>query len=171
PLIASIWSMLPETCATDFDIETLFTFLREHDLLQIAGRPSWCTIEGGSKAYVNEILSKLDKSRLHLSTPVESLTRLEGSQILLKTSTGSFEHYDHVILACHSDDAMRILRNGEGVEGGTGITLEEERVLGAFRWIRNEVVLHSDTTQLMPQNRSAWSCWNYLASDNDEVSL
>lgn len=96
-----------------------------------------------SKAYVNQVLSKLDKSRLHLSSPVESLTRLKN-KVLLKTATGISEDYDHVILACHSDDAMRILRNGEGIEDGQGITLEEEKILGAFQWNRNEVVLHSD---------------------------
>ncbi|KAG6877698.1 hypothetical protein C0993_005023 [Termitomyces sp. T159_Od127] len=97
-------------------------------------------------AYIErwKVLSKLDKSRLHISSPVESLTRLKNSKILLKTATGISETYDHVILACHSDEAIRILRNGEGIEDGQGITSEEERILSAFQWNRNEVVLHSD---------------------------
>ncbi|KAG6854296.1 hypothetical protein C0991_008545 [Blastosporella zonata] len=100
---------------------------------------------------VTLILSKLGASHLHLSSPVESLTRLDGSQILLRTSTGVSEKYDHVILACHSDDALRILRNGEGIEGGRGVTPQEEKILGKFQWNKNEVVLHSDV-RLMPQN-------------------
>ncbi len=38
---------------------------------------------------------------------------------------------------------------------------EERRVLGAFRYSRNEAVLHGDTG-LMPKRRAAWSSWNYV---------
>ncbi|KAG6898399.1 hypothetical protein C0992_004110 [Termitomyces sp. T32_za158] len=148
-MTAAIWSTPPGRCIMDFPAKTLIQFLHNHHLLQITGKPSWLTLKGGSKAYVNQVLSKLDRSRLHISSPVESLTRLKNSKILLKTTTGISETYDHVILACHSDDAIRILRKGEGIEDGQGITLEEEKILGAFQWNRNDVVLHSDV-RLMP---------------------
>lgn len=41
-------------------------------------------------------------------------------------------------MACHSDDTLRIL--GEGGD----VSDEERRILGGFRWNRNEVVVHSD---------------------------
>ncbi|KAF5377876.1 hypothetical protein D9615_006709 [Tricholomella constricta] len=166
PMTAAIWSTPADKCSMEFPATTLIQFLHNHHLLQITGKPSWLTLKGGSKSYVNQILSNLDESHLHLSAPVRSLTRLsEGgtnaSQILLRTSSGISETYDHIILACHSDEAIRILRNGEGIEGGSGITPREETILGLFTWNRNEVVLHSDV-RLMPKARSAWSCWNYL---------
>ncbi|RDB14864.1 hypothetical protein Hypma_016412 [Hypsizygus marmoreus] len=163
PMTAAIWSTPPDKCAMDFPARTLIQFLHNHHLLQITGKPSWLTLKGGSKAYVNQILSTLPHSQLHLSTPVASITRLNASsKVLLKTEGGANEEYDHVILACHSDDAVRILRAGAG-ESGSGITPDEERILGAFRWSRNEVVLHSDV-RLMPKRRQAWSCWNYLTN-------
>ncbi|KAG5653758.1 hypothetical protein H0H81_010845 [Sphagnurus paluster] len=187
PMTAAIWSTPADKCAMDFPALTLIQFLHNHHLLQITGKPSWLTLKGGSKIYVNQILSKLDTTHLHLSSPIQSLTRLGASsstgspQILLKTTTGLSEIYDHVILACHSDDAIRILRNGKGVEGGSGISPLEESILGSFEWNRNEVVLHSDV-RLMPKSRSAWSCWNYLTTssvdgtgkrkaNSDDVSL
>uniref|UniRef100_A0A8H7XZA6 Amine oxidase domain-containing protein n=1 Tax=Psilocybe cubensis TaxID=181762 RepID=A0A8H7XZA6_PSICU len=113
-----------------------------------------------SHNYVNKILEKLPGEQLHLACPVESVRNVERSdggnpQVILSTKSGEEITYDHVILACHSDAALDILRNG-------GITDEEERILSQFEWNRNEAVLHSDV-KLMPKNRKAWSCWNYLS--------
>lgn len=63
-----------------------------------------------------------------------------GSPVVLTTADGKTETFDHVILACHSDTALGILRAGD-----SGATQDEERLLGAFKWNRNEAVLHSDT--------------------------
>ncbi|KAK1236106.1 hypothetical protein PQX77_000650 [Marasmius sp. AFHP31] len=76
-------------------------------------------------------------------------------KVTLATASGETEEFDHVILACHSDTALKILRAGQGV------TEEEERILGLFQWNKNESVLHHDE-ELMPLSRLAWSCWNYL---------
>ena len=56
---------------------------------------------------------------------------------MLTTAGNEHIEYDHVILACHSDTALEILRAGE-------ITEEEERILSQFDWNHNEAVLHSD---------------------------
>jgi predicted NAD/FAD-binding protein len=128
-----------------------------HHLLQITGKPSWLTIKGGrreesflqrqthskiffffdSKKYVESILSQLPVKQLHLSTPVHAVSSGEGNMIL-ETATGERETFDHIIFACHSDDALRIL------DTGGGATPEEREILGAFRWSNNEVWLHSD---------------------------
>jgi predicted NAD/FAD-binding protein len=72
-------------------------------------------------------------------TSVASLESEEGrkQKIQLVTADGNQEVYDHVILACHSDEALKILRAG-------GITEDEDRILSQIEWSRNEVVLHSD---------------------------
>ena len=56
----------------------------------------------------------------------------------LVTVTGERETFDHIIFACHTDDALRIL------DAGSGATSEERDILGAFRWAKNDVWLHSD---------------------------
>ncbi|KZT73872.1 FAD/NAD(P)-binding domain-containing protein [Daedalea quercina L-15889] len=163
PMTAAIWSTPPDKCALDFPARTLIRFMYNHHLLQILGKPSWLTLEGGSESYVKQILSNLPASQLHLSTRIQSAKRVSQHGVELVTSSGETVIYDHVIFACHSDSVLNILRTG-----GT-VTAEEERILGAFEWNKNVAVLHYDT-DLMPKQRVAWSCWNYLtASEEDEV--
>ena len=84
------------------------------------------------------ILSELDSNALHLSSPVHSVQTLESGKVLLTTASGKSEEYDHVVMACHADVSLKILR-----EGG-GVTREEEQILGGFQWNKNVAVIHSD---------------------------
>jgi predicted NAD/FAD-binding protein len=79
----------------------------------------------------------LPAAQLHISTPVHAVWSGKGNAIL-ETATGQRETFDHIIFACHSDDALRIL------DAGSGATPAERDILGAFRWNKNEVWLHSD---------------------------
>jgi len=90
-----------------------------------------------SKNYVETILSKLPAKQLHLSTPVHAVSSDKGKAILV-TATGKRETFDHIILACHSDDALRI------VDAGGGATPEEREILSKFHWVKNDLWLHSD---------------------------
>lgn len=95
-----------------------------------------------SRRYVNQILSRLPKSQLHLSTRVNcvSSARSEGEErqkVEITTNDNKKLIYDHVILACHSDDVSQILQVGDMREN-------EQKILGSFEWNKNEVVLHSD---------------------------
>ncbi|KAF9472116.1 FAD/NAD(P)-binding domain-containing protein [Pholiota conissans] len=160
PMTAAIWSTPPDDCSLDFPARTLIQFMYNHNLLQVTGKPSWLTIQGGSHNYVKKILSELPSENLHLSTGIKSVKSLPSTndqkpQVLLVTEHGEEQVYDHVILACHSDASLEILRAGN-------ITEDEERILGQFDWNHNEAILHSDVS-LMPKSRLAWSCWNYLS--------
>ncbi|KAH9841479.1 uncharacterized protein C8Q71DRAFT_331646 [Rhodofomes roseus] len=159
PMTAAIWSTPPDKCALDFSARTLIQFMHNHHLLQIFGKPSWLTLAGGSKCYVNRILSNLPAAQLHLSR-VKSAKVRKVHGIELKTASGERAVYDHVIFACHSDTALDILR------AGGGATPEEERILGAFEWNENVAVLHFDNA-LMPERRATWSCWNYLTASEE----
>ena len=155
PMTAAIWSTPPDTCALDFPARTLIRFMHNHHLLQIAGKPKWLTIPGGSHKYVKRIVSSLPPSNLHLSTPVQAISTTPGSsKVTIQLASGS-EQFDHVILATHSDTSLNMLRRGEG------LTKSEEAILGSFGWSKNRAVLHTDV-ELMPKRRAAWSCWNYL---------
>lgn len=57
----------------------------------------------------------------------------------MTTVGGKSEEYDHVIMACHADASLAILR------AGGGVTREEESILGGFQWNKNVAVIHSDT--------------------------
>jgi len=64
----------------------------------------------------------------------------------------SAEHFDEVILACHSDQALAML---------TDASEAERSVLSSVPYQANEVVLHTDT-RLLPRSRRCWSSWNAL---------
>lgn len=102
-----------------------------------------------SREYVNTILSKLPSGQLHLSSPISAVNAIPESPMLqVCTADGVVTGYDHVIFACHSDSALKILNASQGV------TEEEKSVLGSFRWSKNVAVLHSDARV----RREALSC-------------
>jgi predicted NAD/FAD-binding protein len=69
------------------------------------------------------------------------------------------ERFDHVVFACHSDQALQIL--------GRNATPLESEVLGRFPYCRNVAVLHTDES-VLPKTRRAWASWNYrLSGDVD----
>ncbi|MBL0728680.1 NAD(P)/FAD-dependent oxidoreductase [Piscinibacter sp. HJYY11] len=146
PMIGCIWS-----CPTDqmlrFPIATMIRFCHNHGLLQVANRPRWFTVTGGAREYVRKMLPRITDARLN--TPVRSVRRTpQGATV--STDHGS-EHFDEVVLACHSDQSLALLADA---------TPEERAVLGAIRYHRNRAVLHTDTS-VLPQRKLAWAAWNY----------
>ena len=91
-----------------------------------------------SKVYIDQVVSKIPRERIHLCSPVSSLKASPDGGVELRILDDQVISYDHVILACHSDTALNILRAGN-------ITSEEGSILSKFRWNTNEAVLHSDT--------------------------
>jgi predicted NAD/FAD-binding protein len=151
PMIGCIWS-----CPTDqmlrFPIATLVRFCHNHGLLQVANRPRWFTVRGGSRRYVEKMLTGVPDARLN--TPVRSVRRLppgSGAAGVVVASDAGSERYDDVVLACHSGQALALLADADEAE---------RAVLGAIRTHANRAVLHTDTT-LLPKRRRAWAAWNY----------
>jgi predicted NAD/FAD-binding protein len=150
PMIACIWSCPTEQMLA-FPVGTLLRFCHNHGLLQVSNRPQWMTVRGGSRQYVRRIVSGLEDARLNV--PVLGVQRRE-SGALVRTTRG-VEHFDRLVLACHSDQALRLL--------GADATPEETRALGAIEYHPNRAVLHTDAS-LLPARRSAWAAWNYESS-------
>ncbi|KAK4688090.1 uncharacterized protein P7C73_g2028, partial [Tremellales sp. Uapishka_1] len=162
PMTAAIWSTPADKAALDFPALTLIRFFHNHHLLQLTGKPKWLTVKGGSKKYVDAVLSKLPRENLHLNTEIVSVSsHAEG--VTLEEASGVRHVYDHVILATHSDTTLDMLRRGGGV------TSEEEKILSPCQWSTNEAVLHWDE-KLMPIRRRAYSAWNYLTSTSAPAS-
>ena len=64
---------------------------------------------------------------------------------------GEPERFDEVVLATHSDQALRMLADASD---------REHEILGAIPYQPNEAVLHTDRA-LLPRRRRAWASWNY----------
>ncbi|KAL2140966.1 hypothetical protein VTI28DRAFT_3011 [Corynascus sepedonium] len=155
PLTAATWSTSPDKCALDFPAVTLVRFLWNHHLLStFAARPSWLTINTGSKTYIDKVLKGFPSNHLRLNTTVTAVTNETDGRVRLHLEGGKSELFDHVILATHGDQAYSIIRSSA--------TEEERSILQKFRTTENEAVLHSDPS-LMPKSLAAWSSWNYLA--------
>lgn len=148
PMGAAIWSTSPALMLR-FPARFFVRFLMNHGMLTVNRRPVWRTVAGGSARYVEKLTAPF-RDRIRLNTPVEWIRRQPGS-VLLKARGHQVQRFDAVFLACHSDQALRLLADP--------CTAERE-VLGAIPYQRNEAVLHTDA-RLMPRRRLAWACWNY----------
>ncbi len=106
-----------------------------HLLSTVAARPHWMTIPGGSQQYIDAVMKDFPKDKVHMSCPVTSIEDING-KVILQFENDDEELYDHVILACHGDQALEIIRDG-GTE-------EERSILSGFKTSENVAYLHSD---------------------------
>jgi predicted NAD/FAD-binding protein len=154
PMIGCIWSC-PTEQMLRFPIATMIRFCHNHGLIQVANRPRWFTVAGGARHYVEKMIAKIPDARLN--TPVREVRRLPPGDgrggVLVATDAGT-EHFDELVLACHSDQALALLADA---------TPDERAVLGAIRYHRNRAVLHTDAS-VLPRRKLAWAAWNYEAS-------
>ena len=150
PMAAAIWSC-PAGQMLDYPLASFVRFCRNHGLLQVFDRPLWRTVRGGGREYVRKLAAAVDDIRL--ATPVRRLQRCADGLHL--HTDGAVEHYDQVVLACHSDQALALL--------DASATPAERRLLGAIRYAPNRAVVHTDPA-LLPRDPALWSAWNYLSS-------
>ncbi|MDP1526176.1 MAG: FAD-dependent oxidoreductase [Rhodocyclaceae bacterium] len=151
PMAAAIWSC-PTGQMLDMPLATFVRFCQNHGLLQIFDRPLWRTVKGGGREYVKKIAAQLDDIRL--ACPVVSITRdTQGLGLTLQHAAGA-ERFDQVVMACHSDQALKIL--------GATASHGQREVLSAIRYQPNRALLHTDPA-LLPRNPKLWSAWNYFA--------
>ncbi len=163
PMGAAVWSADPSSFG-EFPARSLFRFLENHGLLGVGDRPQWRSIAGGSRTYVDAIAADFDGD-IRLATPVHRVLPVterttQAVQIVTKRGT---ETFDRVVLAVHSDQALRMLERP---------TDAQRDILGAISFQPNRATLHTDTSLLSPQRR-AWSAWNYerRAADQRRATL
>ena len=152
PMGAAIWSMsLADMLG--FPLQFFVRFFKNHGLLSVSNRPQWCVIEGGSSSYI-EPLTRGFREQIRLNCPVDKVARSEAGVVI--HSTAGVEHFDRVVFACHSDQALALLADPSQAE---------QEILGALPYASNDVVLHTDT-RLLPDRKLAWASWNYRLSGN-----
>jgi len=148
PQLSAVWSADPRQ-AGSFPARFIAEFLANHGMLGFRDRPRWSTVVGGSARYV-EALTAPFSDRIRLGAPVRSVTR-GARHVEIVAAGGGVESFDHVILATHSDQALRLLSDASE---------RERELLGAIPYQRNEAVLHTDST-LLPRRRAARAAWNF----------
>lgn len=162
PMCAAIWSTSLEVSA-HFPLSFFLKFFNNHGLLNITNRPQWYTLIGGSNQYIGP-LTESYKNNILLSSAVHKVAKTaKGYRV---TANGREYHFDQVVFACHSNQALKML-DLSSFEQNHSDNLTS--VLGAIPYADNDVVLHTDTRQL-PKRPLAWASWNYLIKGTkDEV--
>lgn len=155
PMASAIWSC-PHDTIRDFPIRFIVEFYRNHGLLSVNDRPQWKVIKGGSRQYIPHLTESF-RDRIRLDSPVKSIRRNSDSGVEIESKAGR-EVFDHVIFACHSDQALRIL--------GSAATESEKDILSRFPYEENIAILHTDEA-ILPRTRRAWACWNYHIHKED----
>jgi len=157
PMCAAIWSTSPSASAA-FPLSFFLKFFNNHGLLNITNRPQWFTLVGGSNKYIGP-LTKSYQDKIRLNSPVSKVKKLEGGyEVTSNEETGIF---DHVVFACHSDQALKMLALESFDEA---YKQDLVGILGAIPYTDNEVIMHTDIAQL-PKRHLAWASWNYLIKD------
>ncbi|PSW38783.1 NAD(P)/FAD-dependent oxidoreductase [Photobacterium phosphoreum] len=160
PMGAAIWSSSLADMR-NIPLDFFLRFFLNHGLLDIVNRPQWYVIPGGSREYVNRMLVEIEPL-IKLNSPVQQVSRL-NDQVYI-TVNDSVEVFDHVIFACHSDQALALLADS---------TTNEQQILSAMAYQDNEVVLHTDES-ILPNEKAAWASWNYhlpLISNDSQQQL
>ncbi len=152
PMGAAIWSADPRYMLT-MPAEYFIRFFKNHGLLSVNQRPQWRVIQGGSREYVRKLTAPW-RDRIRVNCPVQQIRRL-ADQVELTLADGETAYFDQVIIAAHSDQALRMLADPSPAE---------REVLGSIAYQDNSVVLHTDT-RVLPRRRLAWAAWNYHLQD------
>ena len=102
--------------------------------------------------------------KIRLDCPVSKVIKRDDKNIVIDEQ-GNEEAYDRVVFACHADEALKMIE---------GPSVEQEKILGAFDYQTNHIVVHRDTS-FMTQNKKCWASWIYLSEQkedhNSSVSL
>jgi len=155
PAASAIWSA-PHAQVYDFPAQYFFYFYHNHGLLEPRNAIRWRTVTGGSQVYVQKMTADF-RHKIHLRCGARAIRRHEGG-VTVTLDDGSEREFDHVVIATHSDQALKLLTDPSEAEAA---------ILGKIPYAKNLAILHTDS-RVLPRARRAWSAWNYTlyASDN-----
>lgn len=149
PMGAAIWSSSNSEMEA-VSAASFIRFFRNHRLMH-AKRPTWRTVMGGSRRYVEAMVNTIGPAAFHFQADIAGVQRRDqGVEVLL--AGGSPHQFDHVVFATHADTTLMLAHD---------LDAEERALLEAFPYSRNRVWLHRDPA-LMPKKRRAWAAWNAI---------
>ena len=145
-----------------FPIRFIAEFYENHGLLSVTNRPQWRVVQGGSQQYVKQLIKSFGDD-IRLNAPIQGTSR-DSNGVTVRLANGTREEFDHVVFACHADQALKIL--------GNNASETEIEVLSAFPYEKNIATLHTQAS-LLPKTRRAWASWNYFnpKGDNRKATL
>jgi uncharacterized protein len=146
PMASALWSSASARILS-FPAKYLVQFMANHQMLQVSDRPQWRVVRGGSSTYVRAMRARW-RVRERLNTPARMILR-DSDGVTVFTDDGA-ERFDQIVLACHSDQALRLLSDASDAE---------RAILGGMPYQANDTVLHTDAS-LLPRRRKAWAAWN-----------
>jgi uncharacterized protein len=150
PVAGAIWSSAPEQML-DYPACAFLRFFENHGLLNFVKRPQWKTVSGGSREYVNRVVSA-SSMRVITSTPVHDIDRA-GHGVVVRGANGYTERFDEIVIATHADTALQMLTDAGD---------DEINLLSSFKYSQNTAILHDDQS-FMPKRKNLWSSWNYVS--------
>ncbi len=153
PICAAIWSA-GERSMLAFPAETFGRFFENHGLLSYFNQPRWFTVRGGSREYVKAFL-KTFSGTVRPNCPVRKIRR-DTDRVRLWTDSGEAAH-DKVVIAAHADEALAMIADPSDAE---------HRLLSPWRYAKNRVVLHRDTS-FLPLPDAARGAWNYTRGEGE----
>lgn len=151
PMGAAIWSASEEDMRA-YPADAFIRFFQNHRLMNMS-RPQWRTVKGGSREYVKRMAANLE-GHVRISAPASAIWRHENG-VSIRMDSGETQEFDEIILACHSDQARRLLKDRDD---------QEDELLSAIPYSNNRAVLHRDPS-LCPKRTGARAAWNYCRDE------
>ena len=106
PLASAVWST-PASEIGAFPVPYFLRFLSNHGIIGLQPAFVWRTVAGGSQSYVRAMTETFAHD-VRLSAPVRGVKR-EGDGVTVCLENGESRAFDHVVLGCHADEALRLL--------------------------------------------------------------
>lgn len=154
---AAIWSCPVETIM-QFPAQTFLRFFKNHGLLSINHRPQWYTVTGGSREYKSRLIQSFE-AQIRLNNGAVSVVH-QDDEIQVTDQHGDTQAFDHVIFACHADEALQMMAQPSA---------DEADILSHFKYQSNQIIVHSDIS-FMPQHQQCWASWVYLSEQQEDKS-
>ncbi len=148
PMASAVWSM-PPSATRAFPVVTLLRFFHNHRFNSgLKGHLKWYTVINGAREYVKRMIVPFS-TRIRLNSPVQRIVRHSNS-VSVFTPYG-VEDFDHVILASHADESLKMLERPTALEA---------ELLKEFSYQANAATVHTDSS-VMPKTKRCWAAWNY----------
>ncbi len=154
PMTSALWSC-NAGMAMDYPARYLVAFMKNHDMLQLSGRPVWKTVRGGSRSYIDRLLAT-ERFQTEVNAEVTAVDRDDdGVDVTIARKNHRF---DAVVMACHGDQVLGLLNQPD---------TQESDVFSGIEYQYNQMTLHTDAS-LMPRNRKAWASWNVMLDERSD---
>ena len=95
-------------------------------MLSLNNHPQWRVVKGGAREYVKKMATRFS-GEIRLNSKVIRITR-KPEGVKVKTGNNVIENFDAVILACHSDQALEMLKDP---------TSQEKEILSSIPYQEN----------------------------------